>query len=74
MNETEIFKCKGVDNISPYQFCLGSVSKDFSNNKVALNGTLYDFSIQYGLTNVKDLLHAYLRFFFINTEMHSIVQ
>ena len=30
VNKTEIFKFKAGDNISWYNFCLGSVSKDFT--------------------------------------------
>ena len=39
-----------MDNISWYNFCLGSVSKEFTKdeqNEISLNGTLYDFSVDH---------------------------
>ena len=58
--ESEDFKVKGLDNIPPYRF--GSASKIFSINEtkeIALNGTLYEFLIGYGLIDVKDILHIH---------------
>lgn len=46
VNKLQIFEFKGFDNIPPYRFV--SASKYISINEtkeVALNGTLYDFSI-----------------------------
>ena len=34
INKTKICKFKGLDNIAPYQFSLGSLSKDCKNNKM----------------------------------------
>ena len=44
------YKLKVKDNISWYNFCLGSVSKDFAidkQSKIPLNGTVYDFSVDH---------------------------
>ena len=46
VNKSEIYKFKVHDNIRWHQFCLGSVSKDFTKDeqsKISLNGTAYDF-------------------------------
>ena len=48
LNKTEICKFATKDNISWYNFCLGSESKDFNKDeqsKTSLNGIAYDFSI-----------------------------
>ena len=34
VNKTEIYKFKAKDNISWYNFCLGSISQDFKMNRV----------------------------------------
>ena len=50
VNKTEIFKFKAKDNISWCNFCLGSVSKDFTKNEqseISLNNTVYDFSVDH---------------------------
>ena len=50
VNKTQIWKFKVKDNISWYNFCLGSVSKEFTKNeqsKLFLNGTVYDFSVDH---------------------------
>ena len=54
MNKTEVFKWKDFDNITLYQCCLERVWEDSSINEikdVGLNATVYDVSIDYGLTN-----------------------
>ena len=46
----QICKFEANDNISWYHFCLGHVSKYFSKDEqseISLNGTVYDFSIDY---------------------------
>ena len=46
VNKTEICKFKANDNVSWYNFCLGSISKDFTKyeqSEISLNGTVYDF-------------------------------
>ena len=46
VNKTEIYKFKAKDNISWYNFCLGSVSKDFTKNKqseISLNSNVHIF-------------------------------
>ena len=48
MNKTEICKFKVCGNILWYQFCLGSISKDFAKDEmgeISLNGTVYEFSV-----------------------------
>ena len=50
VNKTKICKFEANDNISWYDFCLGHVSKYFSKDEqseISLNGTVYDFSIDY---------------------------
>ena len=47
VKETEICKFKANENMSGYNISLGSVSKDFTNDKqcaIFLNSTVYDFS------------------------------
>ena len=62
LNKTEICNFKGLHNINPCQFCLGSVSKNITINEtkeIALNETVYDFSIDYGEVDKKDILNIY---------------
>ena len=66
VNKTQlcIFECFNI--LNPYKICLESVSKDFKINKmadIALNDTVSDFSIDYGLIDIKDILkiHEYLK-------------
>ena len=49
VNETEIYKCKLKDNISWYNFCLGSIDfpKKDEQIEIFLNGTVYDFSVDH---------------------------
>ena len=50
VNKTEICKFKAKDNISWYNFCLGSTSKDFTKDEqseVFLNGTVHDFLVDH---------------------------
>ena len=61
----QIFKFKAKDNISWYNFCLGSKSKDFTKNEqseISLNGTVYDFSVSHSSIKKEDILniHQYL--------------
>ena len=63
----KIFKFK-ADNKNanfPTQFCLGSISNEFSaieSREVALNGNVYDFSVDYNSIDKFDMLniHKYL--------------
>ena len=44
------YKFKVKDNVSWYNFCLGSVLKHFvidEQSKIPLNGTVYDFSVDH---------------------------
>ena len=74
VNGKEIFKFKaGKKNVNfPTQFCLGSISNEFSiiesrevsmeiGNEVS-NGNVYDFSIDYNSIDKSDILntHKYL--------------
>ena len=50
VNKTETCKFKRYVNISWYEFCIGSVSEDFTKDKtseISLNGTAYDFSVDH---------------------------
>ena len=54
INKTEICKFKVKDNISWYNFCLGSVSNDFTRDeqsKISWNGTVYDLSVHHSSVN-----------------------
>ena len=66
MNKTEICKFKVCGNILWYQFCLGSISKDFTKDEMGeiyLNSTVYEFSVDHSsIQKKKDILniHKYL--------------
>ena len=60
VNDTEFIKFKAKDSK-----CLGNISKDFSvgnMKKTGLNGYVYDFSVDYDVIAVGDILdiHKYL--------------
>ena len=59
VNKTEICKFKGKDNISWYNFCLGSVSQDFTKDQqseIALIGAVYDLSVEH--SSIKKRRHS----------------
>ena len=60
VNDTVIIKFKAKDSeITPYQLCLGSISKDWSADNMKItgfNGYIYDFSIDYDAIAVYDIL------------------
>ena len=65
VNKTEIYKFKAKDNIGWHNFCLGSISKDFTKDeqcKISLNGTLYDFSVDHSSIKKENILniHQYI--------------
>ena len=66
VNGTEIIKFKAKDSeITPYELCLGNISKDWSVDnmkKTGLKGYVYDFSVDYDVISVSDILniHKYL--------------
>ena len=66
VNGTEIYKFKAKDSkIVATPLCLGNISKDWSVDnmkRTGFNGYVYDFSVDYGVTDVDDLLdiHKYL--------------
>ena len=63
---TEIIKFKAKDSeIRAYSLCLGNISKDWSQDnikKAEFNGYIYDFSTDYNVISVSDILeiHKYL--------------
>ena len=63
---TEIYKFKAKDSeIIATPLCLGNISKDWSvenMKKTGFNGYVYDFSADYGATDVDDIkdIHKYL--------------
>ena len=60
VNKTEICKFKAKDNISWYDFCLGSISKDFTKNEqseISLNGTVYDFLVDHSSTKKEGIFN-----------------
>ena len=65
VNKTKICKFKAKDNTSWNNFCLGSVSKDFTNDEtseISFNSTAYDFSVDQSSIRKGDILniHQYL--------------
>ena len=66
VNGAEIYKFKAKDSeIVPSPLCLGNVSKDWSADnikKTGFTGYVYDFSVDYNVTDVDDIkdIHKYL--------------
>ena len=65
VNKTEIYIFKVKDNITWYNFCLGSISKDFTKyeqREISLNGAVHDFSVDHSPIKKEDILniHHYL--------------
>ena len=67
VNVKEIYKClsKVINLDFPTQFCLGSISNKFDSNdikEVTFKGSVYDFSVDYNVTDKSDILniHKYL--------------
>ena len=67
VNVKEIYKClsKVINLDFPTQFCLGSISNKFDSNdikEVTFKGSIYDFSVDYNVTDKSDILniHKYL--------------
>ena len=66
VNATEIIKFKAKDSeIISYSLCLGSISKDWTNDnmkKTGFNGYIYDFSTDYKAIPTSDIvdIHKYL--------------
>ena len=66
VNGTEIIKFEAKDSaITPYELCLGSISKDWSVDnmkKTELKCCVYDFVVDYNITDVDDIKdnHKYL--------------
>ena len=60
---TEIYKFKGKDSeIVATPLCLGNISKDRSIDnmkKTGFNGYIYDFSVDYDVIAVDDILDIY---------------
>ena len=59
VNGTEIYKFKAKDSeIVASPSCLGNISKDWSADnmkKTEFNGYVYDFSVDYDVTDVDDI-------------------
>ena len=66
VNGTEVYKFKAKDSeIVAAPLCLGNISKDWlidNMKKTGFNGYVYDFSVDYGATDVDDIkeIHKYL--------------
>ena len=64
VNGKEIFSFK-VDNKNvnfPTQFCLWSISNEFSNTEsreASLNGNVYDFSVDFNSIDKSNILNIY---------------
>ena len=51
---------KSKNNKSWYNFCLGSVSKNFTKdeqNEISLNGIVYDFSVDHSSIKKQEILN-----------------
>ena len=63
VNGTDIYKFKGKDSeIVATPLCLGNISKDWSVDnmkKTGFNGYVYDFSVDYGATDVDDIVYIH---------------
>ena len=49
-------------NIGWYELCLGSISKDFTKDEqseISLNGTVYDFPVNYSSVEKENILNIY---------------
>ena len=49
-------------NISWYNFCLGSIAKDFANeeqSEISFNGTVYDISIDHSSIKKEGILYIH---------------
>ena len=66
VDSTEIYKFKAKDSeIAASPLCLGNISKDWSVDnmkKTGFTGYVYDFSVDYNVTDVDDIkdIHKYL--------------
>ena len=66
VNGIEFYKFKAKDSeIVATPFCLGNIWKDWSIDnmkKTGFDGYMYDFSVDYGATDVDDVkdIHKYL--------------
>ena len=66
VNGTEIYKFKAKDSkIAPTPLCFGNILKDWSvcnMKKTGFNSYVYDFSVDYDVTDVDGILdiHKYL--------------
>ena len=60
VNGTEIIKLKAKDSeITPYELCLGNISKDCSIDnmkKTGLKGYVYDFSVDHDYISISNIL------------------
>ena len=62
--KTGICKFKASDSISWYNFCLGSISKDFTKNElseISFNGPVYDFSVEDNSIKKEDIVNIHQR-------------
>ena len=66
VSDTEVFKFKAKDSeILVNPLCLGNIPEDFSvsnMNETGLYGSVFDFSVDYRVTTVDDILdiHKYV--------------
>ena len=71
VNKRQIYKFKGINSIPFDQFCLRSIIKDFTKDEmkeITLNGIVYDVSVGYVVTDVKEIFNIYKYF----TKNHNI--
>ena len=62
VNKTKIFKFEANGNIGWSNFCLASVSNDFTKDEqeeIPLNDTVYDFSVEYNSIKKEDILNIH---------------
>ena len=59
VSKTEIYTFRSKDNKSWYNFCLGSVSQNFTRDEqsgISFNGTVFDFSVDHSSIKKKTFL------------------
>ena len=62
VNKTEISKFKAKDNTSEYNFCLGSISQDFTKGEqrdISLNRAVYDSAVEHSSIKKGDTVNIH---------------
>ena len=73
-NKKKICKFKMQAKITSYEFCLGSVSKDFTKDEmieISLNGTIHDFFVDHSAIEKKYILNILIYKFLIYSRVFN---